>query len=122
MTRQNMTRHEQMKKAAQTFHGEHPEVLKLFIKFTFEKIRQGFKHYSASAVFQRIRWETARPEYEPIEFKLNNNHIPFYARSFMGHYPDHKGFFRTRHQISREHSASKYPELTPKDYGADYHA
>ena len=112
-----MTRHEQLRRAAQTFHGEHPEVWNLFCRFTFNRIERGFSHYGAPAIFERIRWDMARPEYvKGSEFKLNNNHIPFYARRFMRCYPEHDGFFRIRHQISREVSASKYPELTPRDY------
>lgn len=30
------------------------------------------------------------------DFKINNNHVPFYARMFMQAYPEHAGFFHTR--------------------------
>ena len=117
-----MTRHEQMRRAARVFHVEHPYIFSLFVRFTLEKIDQGHKHYSASAVFQRIRWETDRPDYaKGLDFKLNNNHIPFYARGLMRKFPKHAGFFRTRHQISRESDASKLGPLGPRDYGVDHH-
>ena len=112
-----MTRREQLRRAAATFHGEHPEVWTLFCIYTRDRIARGFEHYGAPAIFERIRWESAKPTYAKGEaFKLNNNHIPFYARRFMRVYPEHEGFFRTRHQISRDVPASTLPELGPRDY------
>lgn len=93
------SRREQLESAAYKFHSVHPVVWVLFLRFTRNRIAKGFKHYSARAIFHRIRWETSFPTYEPgKDFKLNNNHSPFYARWFHETCPEHDGFFRTRHQ------------------------
>jgi len=95
------TRYDEMLLEWSRFHDAHPEVWKLFKRFTFDRIERGFRHYGAGAIMERVRWETsagADPELE--EFKINNNHRAFYARFFMGYYPEHEGFFRLREQTS----------------------
>jgi len=77
------------------FDAAHPEVWAMFERFTFEAIRRGYSHHSADAVMHRVRWETsANANGKP--FKVNNNHVAFYARSFHRKHPLHAGFFRTR--------------------------
>lgn len=81
------------------FDAKYPDVYEMFERFTFEKIRQGYKHYSAMAVMQRVRWETEAgadlfSSGEP--FKVNNNHVPYYARKFHAEHPRFDGFFRMR--------------------------
>ena len=111
------SRYEQMRVAAGQFHREHPEVWRLFVQFTFDRIDRGFTHYSAKAVFERIRWETGEADVdERVEFKVNNNHAPFYARAFMRMYPERDGFFRTRAQTSLEGAEAPRPELGPQDF------
>lgn len=81
------------------FDQRHPEVWLLFKDFTFEMIGTGRKHYSADAIMHRVRWETdiaVRPGDEKDQYKINNNHIAFYARKFNKAYPQHEGFFRMR--------------------------
>ena len=95
-----MDRYGQMLRAAQDYHQKHPEVWDYFVQFTMERINQGFKHYSARGIFHRIRWETAVPTDEG-QYKISNNHSPFYAREFMKRYPQHAGFFRTTKLISK---------------------
>lgn len=75
---------------------DNPQVWTLFVRFTYERIGQGFRHYSARAVIHRIRWETATPLDDGTAFKVNNNWSPFYARKFHDQYPAHAGFFRNR--------------------------
>lgn len=111
------TRHEQLRQQCAEFHAEHPEVWELFVRFTLDRIRRGFKTYSAPAIFERIRWETDQARVDPAQqFKVNNNHRPFYSRRFMTMYPQYHGFFRTRYQPSKEEPASDLPELGPSDY------
>ena len=73
-----------------------PQVWDYFVQFSFEKIKQGYKHYSAMGVWQRLRWELSVGADGVSEFKINNNYVPYYARAFMKKYPQHDGFFRTR--------------------------
>ncbi len=80
------------------FHTAHPEVWEHFVKFTQDRIAHGFKHYSADAIMHRVRWET--DDGAEVGFKINNNHVAFYARWYMKAFPNHDGFFRTRVQKS----------------------
>lgn len=113
------TRYDEIQEKWWGFHYAHPEVWRLFEKFTFDRIERGFKHYSAKGVFERIRWETAQAEVGANEFKLNNNYSAFYARLFMEIHPEHDGFFRTRVQTSTADYAIHRPELTPRDFAQD---
>jgi len=106
------TRHDEMQADAIAFHKRHPEIWILFERFAFDRIRRGFKHYSARGIWHRIRWETAGPSSrDETQFKLSDHHTPFYARQFMIDHQQHApkyvegereaGFFRTKRQISR---------------------
>lgn len=110
------SRAEEMRESVVEFHKEHPEVWDLFVKFTFEKINRGFKHYSVNAIFERIRWETESGADGVNIFKISNNHHAFYSRRFMKIYPSHEGFFRTRIQTSETRLATNLPELTPNHW------
>jgi hypothetical protein len=112
-----LTRREQMRQRCEEFHRRHPEVWEMFKGFTQDRIALGFESYSADAIFHRIRWETARPEYKRgEEFKLNDHYTAFYARRFHKAYPHLAGFFRTRKQTSEGADACNLPELGPGDY------
>ena len=110
-----MSRYDELHEAVIEYHKEHPEVWKAFVRFTFDRINHGREHYSVNGVFERIRWEFGA-KYAENEFKINNNHRPFYARRFMKMYPEHEGFFRTREQTSHDEIEINQPELTPEDY------
>ena len=111
------TRKDEMREQAQQFHNENPHVWTLFVRFTFEKIKQGFKNYSVNGIFERIRWETDEADVDGNStFKINNNYVAWYARKFMEAYYEHDGFFRTRHRVSGDKGAVSLPKLTPKDF------
>jgi hypothetical protein len=80
------------------YHSSNPEVYELFKKFTFSAIAAGRQVFSVATIIERIRWEADVIIDRTDEFKINNNHKPFYARKFMDDYPEHAGFFRTRSQ------------------------
>lgn len=110
------TRLDQMKQAVIEYHRTHPEVWDLFVKYTFDRINQGFKNYSVNGVFERIRWHKGNVGGDGhSEFKIGNNHRPFYARRFMKMYPQHDGFFRTRIQKSAFDSPLGSGEVRPSD-------
>lgn len=70
---------------------------------------------NAKGIFERIRWHTDKPNHEgKSTFKLNNNYTAIYARMFHACYPEHAGFFRTRHQISEKAPATGLPEFSPE--------
>ena len=79
-----------------TVDMNNPDFWRLFERFTFDMIRRGFQHYSARAVFDRVRWETATPLDDGSGFKIGNDWSPWYARKFHLLHPAHDGFFRTR--------------------------
>ena len=89
-----MTRTEQMREQCQQFHAENPEVWELFVTFSRQKIREGFDHYGAKAVMERVRWETEAARPGGGEFKINNNHTRFYAARFNKIWRE--GFFMSR--------------------------
>lgn len=117
-----MNRQDEMRQQVTDFHRRHPEVWELFVKFTFEMIRRGYKNYSVNAIFERIRWEKDSVGGDGVtSFKLNNNYRAFYSRRFMRAYPQHEGFFRTRQQTSEDQFATHKPELTPGYYSKGNH-
>jgi hypothetical protein len=109
-----MTRREEMRLAAASFHAEYPEVWELFVRFTLEKIRQGFKHYGAKAVMERVRWESDYGANGIVKFKVNDHYTAFYARRFTRVYPQYVGFFRNRIQKSHDAPATYRPEVSPE--------
>ena len=113
---QKKTRYDELREECVAFNAKYPAVWELFVKFTFDRINRGFEHYSAYAIFERIRWETDQAPTPDSEFKLNNNFRPFYARAFMKVYPEYDGFFRLRKQTSKEKTAVNLPPLGPNDY------
>jgi hypothetical protein len=94
------TRLDELKEQAERFHNDHPEVWEKFVLFTFDRMKKGYKNYSVYSIMERIRWEMDGGGDGVFEFKINNNITPFYARWFMGMYPEHSGFFRIREQKS----------------------
>lgn len=111
------SRYEEMREQWIAYHEKHPEVWRLFQKFTFDRIKKGFEHYGGDAIMSRIRWETDQAVVDPSKrFKINNNHKPFYSRAFEAKYPEHRGFFRHRIQISQYEAATELPETTPERY------
>jgi hypothetical protein len=93
------TRSTELENEARKFVAAHPEIWRLFLRFTHELIGAGREHYSSDAVLHRIRWYTA-VESHGEEFKVNNNFSAVFARWFHDAYPERAGFFRTRQRVS----------------------
>ena len=120
ITSKEWTRHEQMRAAANEFHRQHPEVWTLMCTYAFRMIGQGRKRCSVNMMFELIRWNTNEAVVDPQQqFKINNNHRPFYSRRFMAKWPQHEGFFGKREQTSKHRPASHGPELGPADFPAE---
>tara|TARA_R110002153_G_C13078403_1_gene474068 strand:+ start:273 stop:650 length:378 start_codon:yes stop_codon:yes gene_type:complete len=118
----SQTREQQIREQVRTYHRDNPEVWELFKSFTLDLIYGGRKHYSANAIFERIRWEKDLGNGSEAAFKLNNNYRAFYARHFMATYPRYEGFFRTRTQPSSTQDATDSKEFGPRDYPSSYSA
>lgn len=95
------TRADQIFSAFCEFHREHPEVWRLFVRFTNQAIAAGRSRFSADAVCHRIRWESV-VEGGADGVKLNNNFSAYYARMFEAAYPLHAGFFGFRARKSAD--------------------
>ena len=78
------------------FDNANPEVWELFKKFAFQAIQSNRSHYSAHAIIHRIRWHVHIETNRTDDFKINNNHFPYYARKFDREFPQYRGFFMTR--------------------------
>ena len=116
------TRLDELREQCRKYHKEHPEVWDMFCAFTMNRIERGFKHYSAHAIFQQIRWHTGIVDVNGKDaFKINHNYFPLYARRFMKMYPQYDGFFRTRHLPTSDKPATWMPDMRPSDFG-EYHA
>ena len=77
------------------FHEANPEVYQMFERFSFDAIHRGHKRLSAEMIINRIRWET-KIVTSDVEYKINNNHKPFYSRLFIAQHPQHRDFFQIR--------------------------
>jgi hypothetical protein len=101
-------RYEELREAFARYHEKNPDVLDLFVKFTFELIDAGHERGSTAMIIERIRWETkVNPEYKNRdEFKISNNHKPFYARAFRILHKEHKDFFKVNKMFSKDRPAT----------------
>lgn len=84
--------------AFETFHAAHPEVWRLFERFALEALRSdGSRRIGARMVWERIRWESRvavdLPGDKP---KLNDHHVPYYARLFLQTHSHLGPVFETR--------------------------
>ena len=93
------TEKNKLQQAFEEFHATNPKIYHYFQYFALAAINNGIKRFSAYAIMQRIRWEL-EVDTHGSSYKINNNHIAFYARLFMSEYPQHKDFFETRTQLS----------------------
>jgi len=109
------SRYEQLQNQVTEFHKKNPEVWEKFVYYSFELINKGFKNYSVSGVFDRIRWESGAGEDGEANFKIGNNFKPFYARRFMRVYPQADGFYRLRRQTTKDKPPLTSREVNPGD-------
>lgn len=77
------------------FDAENPEVWELFEKFTNQYIARGNNRGSAEMIINVIRWHTD-VQTNDVQFKINNDMKPYYARKYAKHHPDRKDFFSFR--------------------------
>jgi hypothetical protein len=94
------SRADQIFAAFSAFHAEHPEVWRLFERFALEESADGRTHYSANALFERIRLHTRAGD-SAIP-KLNNNFRAYYARLFHAKHPELGNFFGLRRRVSED--------------------
>ena len=79
----------------EAFDAAHPEVYRLFKQYAEAAMRAGFTRYSASAIFERIRW-FHHIEKGDREFALNNYFRSRYPRKLAAEDPRFVDFFEFR--------------------------
>ena len=90
-------------KTFQEYHQENPDIYQAFKKITFQLIDNGRTYYGAKGIIEVIRYDRiigavsyATEDQDSLEFKINNNYAPDYARKFMVDYPLYNNFFKLR--------------------------
>ena len=79
------------------FHNAHPEIYEIFKQLISQVARKGYQKFGSQSLIEKIRWEVILGDGDKdAEFKINNNHGPYYARLYMMENPGMKGFFKTR--------------------------
>lgn len=79
------------------FHQQNLHVYEIFKTLVKQMARKGFEHFGCRSFIEKIRWEIILGnENRDAEFKINNNHGPYYAWLYMLEHPEMKGFFRIR--------------------------
>ena len=67
-------------------------------------ISKGYKHYSARTIVEVLRHQSAIAENSTSGWKINNDIIPYLARTFAFYNPHHANLFeyRTAHRALRD--------------------
>ena len=64
------------------FHLDNPKVWELYLQFASDMVHHGHKKLSSEMLINRVRWETMFNTTDK-QFKINNNHKPYYARLLL---------------------------------------
>lgn len=78
------------------YHRANPRVFGLFLRFTLKAKSRGYKHYSAKAVMERIRWHMEIDTQDGDGFKINNSYVSRYVRLLEKLFPEYEGFYFKR--------------------------
>ena len=85
----------QLKAEFVQYDKQHPAVWRAFEQHALQLIADGHSRYSASTIVEHLRWSL------PVDrkkgaFKINNNHVRFFAQRFLDRHPQHADFFERR--------------------------
>lgn len=69
-------------------------MFELFKLYASQALKAGRKHYSAYTIIERIRWHETVDTASDDQFKISNNHIPYYSRLLMLTDKQFDGFFQ----------------------------
>lgn len=81
--------------AFEEFHCANPLVYDVFVAQAREWQASGRAKCGVKMLFERVRWELAIRTVGD-DYKINNNHAPFYARLIMAREDDLAGLFNVR--------------------------
>lgn len=79
------------------FHAENPKVYAKLVALALQYKSRHRRQIGIKLLIEVVRWHTMMTTTDP-DFKINNNHAPFYSRLIMAQEADLKDFFRTREQ------------------------
>jgi len=88
------------------FHRANLHFYELFCRFA-DRVAQMRDHYSARAIFHRVRWEVDVELHSEDSLKLNNDYSPYYARMYLATHPGVGDFFQLRKRKSADKRAYK---------------
>ena len=77
------------------FDAANPHVWEWYCHFADEAIRHGRTKCGSKEIIERIRWHINLTTTDP-NFKICNNHTPYYARKWLALHPEHPEFFVLR--------------------------
>ena len=77
------------------YDAANPHIWEEFVEQSDKAWDDGYRRVGAHFIMHIIRWKT------PIrantgEYKVNNNHFPYYARKYLDIYPEKEGLFELR--------------------------
>lgn len=93
---------DELRERFEKFDSENPRVWSLFEHFATLVIEAGHVRYSADAIMHRIRWHVSIETRGESAFKIDNDHVAFYARKWIAAHPERAGFFETRTRRKRQ--------------------
>ena len=85
-----------LEEAFRKFHSLNPHVYQSLVNLALQLRRKGREMYGIKSLFEVVRWHRAMETDSEDEFKLNNNHAPYYARMIMKNVPELEQFFCVR--------------------------
>ncbi len=86
------TRKEQFER----FHAANPDIYREIVQRAREVKAVGFEHFGMRRIWEGLRWFYALKHGPSGEFKLQDHHVPHYARLVMEQEPDLDGLFEIR--------------------------
>ena len=92
--------------AFRKYHEENPQVFELLKKRALQMKERGRKKYGINGLCEVVRWHV-NLETRGDEFKLNNNHRPFYSRLLTALVPELKNFFNQRNAVADKMKEAK---------------
>jgi len=76
------------------YHAANPGVWTMFLRYARDARKAGRDRMGARMIFERIRWYVVI-ETTGGDFKISNNHFPYYARLAMARHAELAGLFQT---------------------------
>ncbi len=84
-----------LRRNAERWIEDHPEVMDLFERFALELAAQG-RHFGMKLIAERVRWETFFKYGDDDYWKVNNNYTAYIARRLASRHPTLRTYLRFR--------------------------